>query len=137
MSERALLMIPGPFQVDPEVLRVLARPQLGHMDPEFARALGRMRDAFDAPGGQPLVVAGSGSLAMEIAVANVVDPEDRAVVINTGVFADRMRSILEHLSVRVDDVRAPIGDIPDLAAIEKTIAAAPTKIVCITHVDTS
>src|SRR5215468_6762167 len=121
MSERALLMIPGPFQVDPEVLRVLARPQLGHMDPEFARAfgrvLGRMRDAFDAPGGQPLVVAGSGSLAMEIAVANVVDPDDRAVVINTGVFADRMRSILEHLSVRVDDVRAPIGDIPDLAAI--------------------
>ena len=54
MGERTLLMIPGPIELDPEVLRALARPQLGHMDPEVARAfsrvLTRLREVFLAPG---------------------------------------------------------------------------------------
>jgi len=141
MPERTLLMIPGPIELEPEVLRALARPQLGHMDPEVTRAFGRVltraREIFLAPGAQPFVVAGSGTLAMEIAVANVVDPGERAVVVNTGYFSDRMRAILERLGARVEDVRAPLGAVPDLAAIERALAAEPTKLVTVTHVDTS
>src|SRR5436190_56453 len=37
--DRTLLMIPGPIDLEPEVLQALARPQLGHMDPEVERAL--------------------------------------------------------------------------------------------------
>jgi alanine-glyoxylate transaminase / serine-glyoxylate transaminase / serine-pyruvate transaminase len=141
MSERNLLMIPGPIEVEPDVLRAMARPQLGHMDPEvtraFARVLARAREVFLAPGAQPFVIAGSGTLAMEVAVANLVDPGDRAVVVNTGYFSDRMVAILGRLGARVEDVRAPLGEIPDLAAVERALAAAPTKLVTVTHVDTS
>jgi alanine-glyoxylate transaminase/serine-glyoxylate transaminase/serine-pyruvate transaminase len=141
MSERTLLMIPGPIELDPEVLRALSRPQLGHMDPEvtraFGRVLGRMRDVFLAPGAQPFVVAGSGTLAMELAVANVVDPGERALVVGTGYFSDRMRAILERLGAEVEEVRAPLGEIPDLGAVERALAAATTKVVTVTHVDTS
>jgi alanine-glyoxylate transaminase/serine-glyoxylate transaminase/serine-pyruvate transaminase len=141
MPERTLLMIPGPVELDPEVLRALARPQLGHMDPEVARAFGRVltraREVFLAPGAQPFVIAGSGTLAMEVAVANVVDAGDRVIVVNTGYFGDRMRAILERLGARVDEVRAPLGEVPDLAALERALAAEPTKLVCVTHVDTS
>ena len=141
MPERTLLMIPGPIELDPEVLRVMARPQLGHMDPlvaaAFGRVLTRLREVFQAPGAQPFVVAGSGTLAMELAVANLVDPGDRAVVVNTGFFGDRMRAILERLGARVDDVRAPVGQVPDLEAIARALATEATKLVTITHVDTS
>jgi alanine-glyoxylate transaminase/serine-glyoxylate transaminase/serine-pyruvate transaminase len=141
MSERTLLMIPGPIELDPEVLRALARPQLGHMDAEVARAFGRVlaraREVFLAPSAQPFVIAGSGTLAMEIAVANVIDPGDRAVVVNTGYFGDRMRAILERLGARVEEVRAPLGEVPDPAAIERAVARAPTRVVTVTHVDTS
>ena len=142
MSERTLLMIPGPIELEPEVLRALARPQLGHMDPEltraFGRVLGRAREVFLAPGGQPLVVAGSGTLAMELAVANVVDPGDRAVVVNTGYFSDRMAAILERLGAEVDQVAAPrLGEVPDLGAVEQALRRAETKILTVTHVDTS
>ena len=113
-------MIPGPIELDPEVLRVMSRPQLGHMDPLVAAAFGRVlvrtREVFQAPSAQPFVVAGSGTLAMELAVANVVDPGDRAVVVNTGYFGDRMQAILERLGARIEAVRAPIGQAPDLAA---------------------
>jgi alanine-glyoxylate transaminase/serine-glyoxylate transaminase/serine-pyruvate transaminase len=141
MAERTVLMIPGPIELDPDVLRALARPQLGHMDGQvaaaFGRVLARCRDVFQAPGAQPFVVTGSGTLAMELAAANVVDAGDRAVVVNTGYFGDRMRAILERLGARVTEVRAPLGDVPDLGAVEQAIAAEPTKLVTVTHVDTS
>ena len=141
MPERTLLMIPGPIELDPEVLRAMARPQLGHMDPQvaaaFARVLTRTREVFMAPSAQPFVVAGSGTLAMELAVANLIDPGDRAVVVNTGFFGDRMGAILDRLGARVEDVRAPVGHVPDLEAIERALAGEATKLVAITHVDTS
>ena len=141
MTERSLLMIPGPIEVEPEVLRAVGRAAPSHMDPDFARAfgraLGRLREVFCAPQGQPFVVAGSGTLAMEIAVANVVEPGHRAVVVNTGYFSDRMGAILERLGARVAHVRAPVGGAPDPAEVERVIAEGPTKLVTITHVDTS
>jgi alanine-glyoxylate transaminase/serine-glyoxylate transaminase/serine-pyruvate transaminase len=140
MSERTLLMIPGPVELDPDVLGALARPQLGHMDPEvtaaFGRVLARAREIFQAPGAQPFVIAGSGTLAMEIAVANVVDPGERAVVVNTGFFSDRLGAILERLGARVEHVRAPLGDVPALEAVAQALAE-PAKLVAVTHVDTS
>ncbi|APR79300.1 Serine--glyoxylate aminotransferase [Minicystis rosea] len=141
MSERSLLMIPGPIEFEPEVLRAVGRAAPSHMDPDFVRvfgrALGRMRDVFGAPTGQPFVVAGSGTLAMELAVANVIEAGERAVVVNTGYFSDRMGSILERLGARVVHVRAPVGGAPSLEEIEKAVAAEPTKLVTITQVDTS
>ncbi len=141
MSDRDLLMIPGPIGLEPDVLLALARPQLGHMDPEvtraFGRVLGRAREVFLAPGAQPFVVAGSGTLAMEIAVANVIDPGDRAVVVNTGYFSDRMGKILERLGARVEHVRAPLGEAPDLRLVERALGSETTKLVAVTHVDTS
>jgi len=141
MADRTILMIPGPIELDADVLGALAQPQRGHMDGAFAkafgRALGHAREVFLAPSAQPFVIAGSGTLAMEIATANLIDPGERAVVVNTGYFGDRMRAILERQGARVDDVRAPLGDVPDLGALARTLAAAPAKLVAVTHVDTS
>jgi alanine-glyoxylate transaminase/serine-glyoxylate transaminase/serine-pyruvate transaminase len=139
MPERTLLMIPGPIELDAEVLAALARPQLGHMDPAvaqaFGRVLGRAREVFLAPGAQPFVVAGSGTLAMELAVANLVDPGERAVVVNTGYFSDRMATILERLGAKVESVGARAGEVPALDEVARAVDGA--KLLTITHVDTS
>jgi alanine-glyoxylate transaminase / serine-glyoxylate transaminase / serine-pyruvate transaminase len=141
MSKRPLLMIPGPVEFEPEVLAALASPSPSHMDPDFAkafgRALGRMREVFGAPGGQPFVVAGTGTLAMELAAANVVEAGDRVVVVNTGFFGDRMGRILERLGATPEHVRAEIGGVPDLDAIERAVSRGPCKALAVTHVDTS
>src|SRR5512144_453602 len=132
MTERTLLMIPGPIELEPEVVRAMARPQLGHMDPEvtraFGRALSRLREVLLAPSAQPFILAGSGTLAMEVAVANVLDPGERAVVVHTGYFSDRMAAILDRIGAEVEIVRAPLGDVPDLAAVARAVAAKPTKV---------
>ncbi|RKH44381.1 pyridoxal-phosphate-dependent aminotransferase family protein [Corallococcus llansteffanensis] len=138
---RDLLMIPGPVDVDADVLQALAAPVPGHLDAgfiaTFGRALKRLRDISLAPGAQPFVVAGSGTLAMELAVANLTEPGDRALVVNTGYFSDRMAHILERHGAKVTHVRAPPGGAPDSGQVEAELQKASFKLMTVTHVDTS
>ncbi|MGD9002069.1 MAG: alanine--glyoxylate aminotransferase family protein, partial [Anaerolineae bacterium] len=93
MKDRKLLMIPGPIEFSPEVLRAMGMATTSHVAPNFlqifGQALERLREVFLAPKGQPFVVAGSGTLAMDMVAANLVEPGDAALVVNTGVFGDR------------------------------------------------
>jgi len=136
----SLLMIPGPVEVDGDVLAAMARPTVGHTSPGFIETFGAcldgLRDVFAAPDGQPFVVAGSGTLAMELAVANLVEPGDRAVVVDCGYFAARMGDILRRHGAQVESIGADLGDVPDLAAVEAALARG-AKVLTITHVDTS
>ncbi len=141
MAERDLLMIPGPIEFDPEVLRAQARPSLGHTTPEFieifGRTLDRLKDVFLAPDGQPFVVAGSGTLAMEMAVCNVVEPDDRVVVLDHGYFGARMVDICKRFRADVMTLRSAPGDTVPLSDVEDALRGDHVKALYITHVDTS
>ena len=141
MSERDLLMIPGPVEFDPEVMRALSAKTASHVSPEFiavfGRALKRLREVCLAPSAQPFVVAGSGTLAMEMAVVNLVEPGERALVVNTGHFSDRMAMMLERHGAHVVQARAAPGEVPDLAEVERLLAGGGFKVMTVTHVDTS
>jgi len=64
MKNRKLLMIPGPVEFTPEVLRAMGMATTSHIAPNFIEIFGqvleRMREVFLCPSGQPFVVAGSG-----------------------------------------------------------------------------
>ncbi len=141
MSERDLLMIPGPVEFDPEVLRALGTKTTSHVAPEFiaafGRALKRLREVCLAPSAQPFVVAGSGTLAMELAVANLVEPGERALVVNTGYFSDRMALLLERHGAEVVQARCAPGEAPEVSAVEALLASGRFKVMTVTHVDTS
>ena len=135
-------MIPGPIEFTYEVLQEMAVPTTSHVAPDFietlGQALGRLREVFLCPNGQPFVFAGSGTLAMDIAAANLVEPGDKALVVNTGYFSDRMGVILERYGAAVTHVRAPgVGDAPSLEDVETALKEGGYKVMAITHVDTS
>jgi alanine-glyoxylate transaminase/serine-glyoxylate transaminase/serine-pyruvate transaminase len=141
MKGRKLLMIPGPIEFDPAVMEAMGAATTSHVAPEFVevfgQALERMRQVWLAPDGQPFVVAGSGTLAMDMAVANLIEPGDRALVVNTGYFGDRMAAILARYGAEVDHVRAPVGDRPSTEEVKAALGQANYKVMAITHVDTS
>lgn len=148
MKDRQLLMIPGPIEFTPEVLRAMGMPTTSHVAPNFIEVFGAalegLREVFLAPNAQPFVVAGSGTLAMDMAAANLIEPGDPALVVNTGVFGDRFGEILERYGAEVTHVRAPtIGDAPPLEEVQAALEAPLTssgqgyKLMTITHVDTS
>ena len=105
MKNRTLLMIPGPIEFDAAVLAAMGAPTTSHVAPDFIEAFGqsleRMRTTLLSTDGQPFIVTGSGTLAMELAGANLIEPGDRALVVNTGYFGDRFAALLEHYGAHV------------------------------------
>jgi alanine-glyoxylate transaminase/serine-glyoxylate transaminase/serine-pyruvate transaminase len=139
--ERTLLMIPGPTAIAPEVLAAGARPVVSHNDPLMrtfvAESLARLRSLFDAPSSQPIICAGSGTLAMEIGLANLIEPGDRVLILESGVFAGRFRTIADRNGAEVRIESAPLGQTIDPDQVKRAVETFRPKVVTITHVDTS
>jgi alanine-glyoxylate transaminase/serine-glyoxylate transaminase/serine-pyruvate transaminase len=135
-------MIPGPIEVSPGVQEAFATPPPSHVAPDvieaFGRSIERMREVWMAGGdSQPFIVAGSGTLAMEMAVVNLLDPGQSALVVSTGYFSDRMADMLQRRGVNVVEVGAPVGEQPSLDEIEQELESADFDALFATHVDTS
>lgn len=141
MKDRTLLMIPGPIEFEPAVLAAMGAPTTSHIAPDFIQAFGqaleRLRDVFLCPDGQPFIIAGSGTLAMDLAGANLIEPGDRALVVNTGYFGDRYGVLIERYGAEVTHVRAPVGGRPALEDVEQVLKEHSYKLMTVTHVDTS
>jgi len=133
-------MIPGPTNVDPEVLRALSRPTEAHTSPYFTKIF---KEAIDSLrkimfcGGYPFIVAGSGTLAMEMAIANVVEADDRVLVVSNGYFSERFCEIIEGYGAVVDRLEVEWGDVADPMRLRERLEKGRYKAVTVTHVDTS
>ena len=141
MKNRTLLMIPGPIEFEPAVLSALGAPTTGHLAANFIEAFGqaleRMRQVWQCTEGQPFVLAGTGTLAMDSAGANLVEPGDRALVVNTGYFGDRYGDLLQRYGAVVTHARAAVGGRPGLDEVEDLLRQGNYKLMTVTHVDTS
>jgi alanine-glyoxylate transaminase / serine-glyoxylate transaminase / serine-pyruvate transaminase len=146
-TQRPLLMIPGPVEISPAVREAFAVPPPGHLAPDVVEAFGSSLEMMRrvwlaAPSSQPFVVPGSGTTAMEMAVANLVEPGDAAVVVNTGYFSDRMVTMLRRAGAEVVDLTAVPGEVPNVTRAEGAFADCArtgkgVKALFATHVDTS
>lgn len=138
-----LLMIPGPIETSPAVQAAAACSPPSHVSPQVLEAFGRslemMREIWLAgQHSQPFILAGSGTLAMDMAVQNLLEPGDHAVVVNTGYFSDRITTMLKQRGVEVTSVKAPaIGEAPSLEQISQALSQTSAKALIATHVDTS
>ncbi len=141
MNERQILAIPGPTPVDPRVLRVLSKPTLSHRDPAFADLFGEtlrnLKKIFLCEPGQAVVVAGSGTLAMEMAVINFLEEGDHLLVVNTGYFGDRFVEIFSRHGVKIDQLNVPVGHIPSKDQVREALEKEDYKLLTVQHVDTS
>lgn len=141
MKARKLLMIPGPIEFEPEVLSALGAPTLSHVSPDFIQSFGNalrmMKSVWLAPNGQPFIMAGTGTLAMDMAGANLVEPGDKVLVISTGYFGMRYADLLARYGAEVTFLQSEIGDVVPLDIIEETLQKEKFKLFTFTHVDTS
>lgn len=134
-------MIPGPIELEPRVTAALAQKTRSHVDPSFIEdhgdALRRLREVAGASACFPFIVPGSGTLAMELAIANLVEPGTRVLVVHTGWFGDRMAEIVRRHGGAPTQLRAPIGEAPTPDELARALEKEPAAVVTITHVDTS
>ncbi len=141
MNERTILAIPGPTLIDPAVLRAISRPTVSHFDPDFIEIFGntlrKLKKVFLCESGQAFVIAGSGTLAMEMAVVNFIEKGDHLLVINTGYFGERFAEIFSRYGVSIDQLNIPLGHAPSKDQVREALEKREYKILTAQHVDTS
>jgi alanine-glyoxylate transaminase/serine-glyoxylate transaminase/serine-pyruvate transaminase len=105
----------------------------------FGETLTMLRKLFQTldPASQPFVLSGSGTLGWDLVAANLAEPGEEALVLHTGYFADSFAECFETYGVKATQLKAPIGDRPQLPEIEKALKEKKYKILTVTHVDTS
>jgi alanine-glyoxylate transaminase/serine-glyoxylate transaminase/serine-pyruvate transaminase len=140
-SDRILLG-PGPSLTSPRVMRAMAAPTIGHLDPLMIAMLDDVRAKltrlFRAPEGAfAFAVSGTGTSGMETAVANTVRDGSRVTVVVTGYFGDRLAQMCERYGATVTRVNGEWGRAADPAALERSLAATPADVVAMVQGETS
>jgi len=139
---RRTLMGPGPSDVHQRVLDAMARPTIGHLDPEFVGMMDELKEllryVFQTGNRVTFPVSGPGSVGMETCFVNLVEPGDKVVVCRNGAFGGRQRENVERTGgvpvVVDDDWGTPVS----LSKLEDALHANPdAKIVSFVHAETS
>lgn len=140
MSYERLVMIPGPTPVARSIQEQMGREIQAFGDPRFvADYKGLIADlkALLHCDGQVFPLAGTGTLAMEMAVANTTKRGDNVLIVSHGFFGDRFIDICERKGLRVDVMKAEWGEIIPVEQIQKQLSLKPYAAITVSHVDTA
>jgi alanine-glyoxylate transaminase/serine-glyoxylate transaminase/serine-pyruvate transaminase len=141
MAKEKLLLIPGPSPVLPRILEALARPTVSHVGPEMVRELREscenLKKIVFSERGEPFIVSGAGTLAMEMALLNVCGPKDRILVLSQGYFGQRMGQICAAFGLPHDLLECEWGRAVVQEELEARLSQQPYQVVVCTHVDTA
>lgn len=137
-----VLMGPGPSDVPPRVLEALARPTIGHLDPAFIGLMDEIKEllryTFQTSNELTMPISGPGTAGMETCVVNLVEPGDKVIVCQNGVFGGRLKEMIKRCGGTVVPVDEPWGRAVDPGKVEEALADHPdTRLVAVVQAETS
>jgi alanine-glyoxylate transaminase/serine-glyoxylate transaminase/serine-pyruvate transaminase len=140
-AERILLG-PGPSPVPQRVLRAMAAPTLGHLDPQYLAIMDHtcamLRDVFRTSNALTFPVSGTGMAGMECIATNLIEHGDEVIVGVNGVFGTRMQDVMERCGARVHVLQGEWGGVFTPDQIGAALEAHPkVKLVGLVHAETS
>ncbi len=139
MIRKTRLFTPGPTPLLPAAQFAMAAADIHHRTPEFRalyeRVLAHLK-VFVGTRNDVLLLASSGTGAMEASVSNLTSPGDRVLVLSAGKFGERWESLAKAFGCQVDLVSAPYGDTFSLDEVKKALHPE-TRAVCVQATESS
>ncbi len=140
MNNRKLVMIPGPTPVVRSIQDQMGRETVAFGDPgfvaDFKGVIEDLKTLWDTSG-EVFVVAGSGTLMMEMAIANTLKAGDNLLIVSNGFFGDRFNAFVSNKGINVDVISADWGKVVSAIEIEAKLKEKTYQALTVTHVDTS
>lgn len=140
MKNQKLVMIPGPTPTVRTITEQMGKETVAFGDPAFVKDFKELvidlKKIFKVDG-ECFVVAGTGTMAMEMAIANVTKRGDDVLVVSNGFFGDRFIDLCSRKGLNVDVLSAPWGGVVSAEDIENKLNEKNYKAITVTHVDTS
>ncbi len=140
MKPRKLLMIPGPTPVSRSIQDEMGRETVAFGDPEFVKdykeLVSDLKEMFDCSG-ESFVLAGTGTMAMEMAIANTTKRGDNVLIVSHGFFGDRFIDICKRKGLNADVLASEWGEIVPVEEIRAQLEKKDYAVITVTHVDTA
>ncbi|MFB2939353.1 alanine--glyoxylate aminotransferase family protein [Aerosakkonemataceae cyanobacterium BLCC-F154] len=143
MDDKLILMIPGPTPVPEQALLALAKHPIGHRSSEFTPIMGEVFQNLKwlhQTENDVLVLASSGTGAMEAGIINFLSPGDRVLVGSNGKFGERWGEVCQAYGLNADIITAEWGKPLDTEQFREKLEAdtqKQIKAVIVTHSETS
>lgn len=132
---------PGPSDCHPRVLRAMATPAIGHLDPDFLKIMGEvqslLRTVWQTNNEMTFPLPGTGTSGMETAIANLIEPGDGVLVCVAGYFGERLVDIATRYGANVTRIERPWGEAFTAEQVAEALRQHPAKVVAIVHAETS
>jgi aspartate aminotransferase-like enzyme len=140
MKTRKLLMIPGPTPVARSIQDQMGRETVAFGDPAFVKdykdLLEDLKVLFKCSG-ETFVVAGTGTMGMEMAIANTTKRGDNVLIVSHGFFGDRFIELCDRKGLNVDVISSEWGEAVAVEKIREKLKEKKYAAMTVTHVDTS
>lgn len=143
MDDKLMLMIPGPTPVPERVLLAMAKHPIGHRSGDFSKIIAEVTEGLKwlhQTQNDVLILAASGTGAMEAGIINFLSPGDRVLVGSNGKFGERWALLAEAFGLSVERVTAEWGKPLEPSQFQEILAAdaeRQIKAVIVTHSETS
>ncbi|MDH4219784.1 MAG: aminotransferase class V-fold PLP-dependent enzyme, partial [Candidatus Aminicenantes bacterium] len=141
MLQEKLLLIPGPTPVHPRILNALSQPTVSHVSPihvdELKEALSKLKKIVFCERGEPFIIAGAGTLAMEMALLNTLAKSEKALILSQGYFGKRMAQIVQSFGMDCDVLESEEAKAVEPEALHTKLSQVKHAVVVSTHVDTA
>jgi alanine-glyoxylate transaminase/serine-glyoxylate transaminase/serine-pyruvate transaminase len=136
-----LLLGPGPSNAHPRVLQAISMRQVGHLDPTFIQVMNDVQEllryAWQTDNNFTLPISGTGSAAMEAAVANLVEPGDVVLIGVIGYFGERIVEMARRYGADVRVIEKNWGEAFPTAELYSALEEHRPKILALVHGETS
>ena len=137
-----ILMGPGPSNVSPRVLGALAKPTIGHLDPQFIKLMDEIKQllqyAFVTKNEFTIALSAPGSAGMEACIVNLIEPNDKVIVCVNGVFGGRLKENIERVGAQAIVIEDTWGDPVSVDKVEHAFAIHKNvKALVFVHAETS
>ncbi|BCV19962.1 pyridoxal-phosphate-dependent aminotransferase family protein [Moorella sp. Hama-1] len=143
MTEKQILLLPGPTPVPPQVALAMARPAINHRGPEFKalweEVTAGLKEVFQTRS-EVVILTASGTAGMEAAVVNLISPGEKVLAVTIGAFGERFVQICRAFDVEAEVLAFPYGRAADPEVIAERLAADSghqIKAVLVQHNETS
>ncbi len=135
-------MGPGPSDVNPRVTNAMGASTIGHLDPAFVTLMDEIKQllqyAFKTRNRATIPISAPGSAGMEACFVNLVEPGDKVIVCQNGVFGGRMKENVERCGATAILVQDAWGEAVDPNKVEEALQSNPdAKMLAFVHAETS
>jgi len=134
------ILIPGPVELSPEVSRALSKPMIGHRTARFSAMLEEcwkgLREVFQTRN-EVLLLTGSGTAAMDAAIASLISQGEEVICIGGGKFGERFIEIVRGYGGVPVEVKVEWGRAARPEQVEEAVSKSSARVITLTHNETS